>query len=118
MTSKTSANRIEGQGELATERGQRMPLPQEHVGAIVDRWPTAPKQAAQDLFERYGAPHEATPSKPLWYRVENSARIELTSEEIVHNSRRRTRTTSPNMSTTGSLQKRHPNCWPSMAASS
>lgn len=40
---------------------------------------------AKAILERYGAPHEATPSKLLWYRIGPWARMELTADEVVHN---------------------------------
>ncbi|CAA9309701.1 MAG: hypothetical protein AVDCRST_MAG71-607 [uncultured Lysobacter sp.] len=84
-TSKSSANAIKAEGALAAERGSRTPIALEQMQSIVADWPKAPKQAAQDLCERYGPPHEATPSKMLWYRTGPWARIELTSDEVVHN---------------------------------
>lgn len=83
--SKSSANAIKAEGALASERGNRVPMSLDAVEAIIANWPKAPKQAAGHLLERYGPPHEATPSKLLWYRVGSWARMELTSDEIVHN---------------------------------
>lgn len=84
-TSKTSANAIKAKDALATERGTRTPIAMEVFDAIIEDWPKAPQQAARDLCERYGPPHEATPTKMFWYRVARWARVELTADEVVHN---------------------------------
>lgn len=84
-TSKASANAIKAEGGLARERGGSARLAMSDAEAIVASWPEAPRLAARPLLERYGPPHEATPTKLFWYRVEPWARIELTADEIVHN---------------------------------
>lgn len=84
-TSKTSANAIKVRGGLAQERGGAVRLSLHEAEAIVEDWPEAPRLAARPLFERYGPPHEATPTKLFWYRTEPWARIELTADEVVHN---------------------------------
>lgn len=83
--SKSSARSIERGGALAAERGTRRPLSIEQVEPVLQQWPKAPAMAARDLLERYGPPHEMTPTKFFWYRTGPWARIELTADEVVHN---------------------------------
>ncbi len=68
-----------------SELGQRIPIPLADAQAIIERWPEAPKKAPEKILDHYGPPHEATPTKMLWYRVENWARTELTADEVDHN---------------------------------
>lgn len=84
-TSKTSASAIKARHGLAEERGGGTTLSLHEAEAIVADWPEAPRLAARPLFERYGPPHEGTPTKLFWYRVDPWARIELTADEVVHN---------------------------------
>jgi hypothetical protein len=39
----------------------------ETVDQIVAAWPETPMEVAQTVIEKYGAPHEATPSRLTWF---------------------------------------------------
>lgn len=84
-TSQSSARRFQGKGQTGSELGQQQSIPLAEARAIIERWPQAPKKAAEKILDHYGAPNEATPSKLFWYRIGLWSRMELTADEIVHN---------------------------------
>ena len=84
-TSQSKARAMQSEGRGGSEVGQRIPIPLLQAQAIIEGWPEAPKKAAEKILEHYGPPHEATPTKMFWYRIEAWARMELTADEIVHN---------------------------------
>jgi hypothetical protein len=43
------------------------PVAMETVDQIVAAWPDTPMEVAQTVIEKYGAPHEATPSRLTWF---------------------------------------------------
>ncbi len=73
------------QGEHETEEGTRYTVPLSEVEAIIERWPTAPKEGARQMLEQYGPPNEATPTKLFWYRKGPWKRIQITSYVLTHN---------------------------------
>ncbi len=43
------------------------PVAMEMVEEIVANWPEVPTMVAQTMMEKYGPPHEATPSRMIWF---------------------------------------------------
>ncbi len=72
-------------GEHETEGGTRHTVDLAQVEALIESWPEAPKQAARQMLEQYGAPNEATPTKLFWYRNGPWKRTLLTSDVVTHN---------------------------------
>ncbi len=79
------AMKHKAQGEHETQEGTRYTVPLREVEAIIERWPTAPKEGAQKMLEQYGPPNEATPTKLFWYRKGPWKRIQITSDVLTHN---------------------------------
>ena len=73
------------QGEHETEEGTRYTAPLSEVEAIIENWPTAPREGARQMLEQYGPPNEATPTKLFWYRKGPWKRIQITSDVLMHN---------------------------------
>jgi hypothetical protein len=84
MTVKSSARRLQSEGQSASEVGQQQSVPLDQAQAIIQEWPQAPKKAGEKLLKHYGPPNEATPTKLFWYRVGPWSRIELTADEVLH----------------------------------
>ncbi len=68
-TSQASARELQGKGSAASELGQQQAETMDEAQRIIQRWPTAPRKAAEKILDHYGPPNEATPSKMFWYRV-------------------------------------------------
>ncbi|HSH78142.1 MAG TPA: hypothetical protein VLA19_06385 [Herpetosiphonaceae bacterium] len=79
------AMKHKAQGEHETQEGTRSTVPLNEVAAIIERWPTAPKEGARKMLEQYGPPNEATPTKLFWYRKGPWKRIQITSDVLIHN---------------------------------
>jgi len=73
------------QGEHETEDGTRYTVPLSEVEALIEPWPTAPKEGARQMLAQYGPPNEATPTKLFWYRTGPWKRILVTSDVLIHN---------------------------------
>jgi hypothetical protein len=73
------------QGEHETEDGGRFTVEPAEVERIIDAWPAAQKNVAEQMLAKYGMPNEATPTKLFWYRNGPWKRTVLTSEVVVHN---------------------------------
>src|SRR5437764_8974479 len=72
-------------GEHETEDGGRFTVAPVEVERIIDAWPAAQKNVAEQMLAKYGMPNEATPTKLFWYRNGPWKRTVLTSEVVVHN---------------------------------
>ncbi len=84
-TSKASANRLKAEGATRTELGPEQSVGLDEAQAIIERWPEAPRKAAEKILDHYGPPNEATPTKLFWYRIGPWSRMELTADEAIHN---------------------------------
>ena len=84
-TVKAAAEKLKSAGTSTAAYGHHQPVPLETARSIVDHWPDAPKMTAAQLLERYGPPHEATPTKLFWYMTGPWARMELTADHVLHN---------------------------------
>ena len=71
--------------EHETEDGARYTVDRVEVERIIEEWPAAQKNIADQMLAKYGAPNEATPTKLFWYRNGPWKRTVLTSEVVVHN---------------------------------
>ncbi len=85
MTAKKSAESIKKSGKTAEERDTSTGITEEQALAQLENWPEAPKSLGRTIIGHYGPPHEMTPTKMFWYRVEQWAQMELTADEVVHN---------------------------------
>lgn len=54
------------------------------VEALIENWPPAPKKVAQETFEKYGLPNEATPTLLIWHDTGPWKRTIVTSDETAH----------------------------------
>ena len=72
-------------GEHETEDGGQYTVDPAEVEEIINAWPAAQKNIAQQMLAKYGMPNEATPTKLFWYRNGPWKRTVLTSEVVVHN---------------------------------
>lgn len=69
----------------AGEREQRTtPADAGEVDRILSTWSGRPRETAQRLIEKYGAPHEACSSKLTWYDTEPWKRMEVQQQEVPH----------------------------------
>lgn len=57
---------------------------QEHVDAIIENWPPAPRKVVPDIVEKYGLPNEATPTMLVWHDSGPWKRTIVTSDETAH----------------------------------
>jgi hypothetical protein len=64
--------------------GARYRVPQADADRIIEGWPAAPKKVAQELFQVYGAPNEATPTLLIWHDNGPWKRTIITSDETLH----------------------------------
>ena len=71
-------------GEHETEDGGRYTVDAMEVERIIDGWPAAQKNIAEQMLAKYGMPNEATPTKLFWYCNSPWKRTVLTSEVVVH----------------------------------
>ncbi|MBW3560446.1 MAG: hypothetical protein KY449_11910 [Proteobacteria bacterium] len=55
------------------------------VQAILDVWPAASKNAAEEIIAKYGPPNEAVPSRLIWYDNHPWKRTIVYRDEIPHN---------------------------------
>jgi hypothetical protein len=87
MTGKAVIDGVahEIRGEHETEHGARHTVPGPEVERIIDGWPEAQKNVADQMLEKYGLPNEATPTKLFWYRNGPWKRTVLTSDSVTHN---------------------------------
>jgi hypothetical protein len=75
----------EARGEHETEAGARHRVDPAEVERIIDGWPDAQKNVAQQMLAKSGPPSEATPTKLFWYRNGPWKRTVLTSDVVAHN---------------------------------
>ncbi len=56
-------------GRFASATGQEAasPVAMTTVDEFVASWPDTPREVAQTVMEQYGPPHEATPSRLIWF---------------------------------------------------
>ena len=73
------------QGEHETEKGARQTVAATEVKKIIESWPAAQKNIAEQMIAKYGFPNEATPTKLFWYRNGPWKRTELSRDAVVHN---------------------------------
>lgn len=52
---------------------------------IIETWPSAPKNVARQMIDKYGSPNEATPTRLFWDRAAPWKRIEISADPVVHN---------------------------------
>lgn len=55
------------------------------VERLLNTWPVTPRQAAKVMVEKYGQPHEATPTMLVWHNNGPWKHTIVYREEIVHN---------------------------------
>ncbi len=79
------AARHKARSEHETADGAGHSVDPAQVEAVIGTWPEAPKMAARQMVEQYGAPNEATPTKLFWYRNGPWKRTILTSDMVIHN---------------------------------
>src|SRR5215216_2142630 len=71
-------------GEHETQKGVRTTVAVAEVERIIEDWPAAQKNIAEQMIEKYGPPNEATPTKLFWYGNGPWKRTELTSDVVLH----------------------------------
>src|SRR4051812_42229424 len=72
-------------GEHETERARRGQVDRGTADQYIENWPAAPKNVADQMIDRYGAPNEATPTRLFWDRAAPWKRIEISADPVVHN---------------------------------
>src|SRR5438067_3993024 len=72
-------------GEHETQKGERHTVSMAEVEKIIEDWPAAQKNVAQQMIEKYGPPNEATRTKLFWYGNAPWKRTELSRDVVVHN---------------------------------
>ena len=82
---KMDAMAHKARGEHETEEGARYTVGLAGVHALIEDWPEAPKTAARQMIEQYGAPNEATATKLFWYRNGPWKRTMVTQDVVTHN---------------------------------
>ena len=75
----------EVRGEHETDKGAHHTVDVGEVERIIESWPAAQKNVAQQMLEKYGPPNEATPTKLFWYGNAPWKRTVLTSDVVAHN---------------------------------
>jgi hypothetical protein len=75
----------EVRGEHETQKGARHAVGMAEAEKIVEGWPAPQKNVARQMFEKYGPPNEATPTKLFWYENGPWKRTELSRDVVVHN---------------------------------
>jgi len=73
------------QGEHETQKGARQTVATAEVQKIIEDWPAAQKNIAEQMIEKYGPPNEANPTKLFWYNNGPWKRTELSRDAVVHN---------------------------------
>jgi hypothetical protein len=76
--------RYKARGEHETQRGAELTVDPTQAAKIIDGWPAAQKEVAEQMLAKYGPPNEATPTRLFWYRNGPWKRTEVTSD-VVHN---------------------------------
>ena len=61
------------------------PVDQAMVDEIVNGWPDVPKEVANTVMQGYGPPHEATPSRLIWFNNSPWKRTIVYRDVIMHN---------------------------------
>src|SRR5438067_13861954 len=74
-------------GEHETEDGGRFTVAPAEVERIIDAWPAAQKNVAEQMLVEYGMPNEATATKLFWCRNGPWKRRVLMREVDVENGR-------------------------------
>ena len=72
-------------GEHETQKGARETVSRSEVKKIIEDWPAAQKNIAEQMIEKYGPPNEATQAKLFWYNNGPWKRTELSRDAVVHN---------------------------------
>jgi len=72
-------------GEHETQKGARETVAAAEVQKIIEDWPAAQKNIAEQMIEKYGTPNEANPTKLFWYNNGPWKRTELSRDAVVHN---------------------------------
>jgi hypothetical protein len=67
------------------QKGAAYTLEQSEVEALIEEWPTGPRESARQMMKQYGPPNEGTPVRLIWYNNGPWKRTEVTSDEITHN---------------------------------
>lgn len=75
----------EATGQHETERGASKSVDRAEAERIIERWPEAPRNVGKQMLDKYGPPHEATPTKLFWYRTGPWKRMDLSADPVVHN---------------------------------
>ena len=75
----------EVRGEHETAKGQHHAVSMAEVEQIIEDWPAAQQNVAQQMLDKYGLPNEATPTKLFWYGNAPWKRTELSRDVVVHN---------------------------------
>ena len=74
----------EARGEHETQKGARHTVSTAEVEKIIEDWPEAQKNVAQQMIEKYGPPNEATSTKLFWYGNGPWKRTELSRDVVTH----------------------------------
>lgn len=72
-------------GEHEGEEAARQTVPPTEVERIIEDWPAAPKNVAQQMVAMYGPPNEATPTKLFWYGNRPWKRTVVDRDTVTHN---------------------------------
>jgi hypothetical protein len=73
------------QGEHETQHGALETVAEDRVRKIIEAWPSAQRNVADQMIAKYGFPNEATATKLFWYGNAPWKRTELSSDVVVHN---------------------------------
>lgn len=76
-------------GQLASTAAQEAtpaasPVAMEMVEDIVANWPDVSREVAQTVMDKYGPPHEAIPSRLIWFENAPWKRTELFRDVVQH----------------------------------
>jgi hypothetical protein len=77
--------RYKAKGEHETQAGADLVVEEADAVAIIEHWPNAQKNVAEQMLAKYGPPNEATLTRLTWYRNGPWKRTEVTSDVVVHN---------------------------------
>lgn len=78
------AHKLSGSGGR-DQKGAAYFLDQAEVEALIEDWPSAPRETARQMMKQYGPPNEGTPVQLIWYGNGPWKRTEVTADEIAHN---------------------------------
>ena len=81
---KLAAKREQAAAGDEPAEGARYRVPQADADRIIEDWPAAPNKVAQELFQVYGPPNEATPTLLIWHDNGPWKRTIITSDETLH----------------------------------